>query len=473
MLVECTRCSRERIRPSLIDARGVHARDELESDGTDVYDRRMAFRSGVVGAIVIGAGIIVGCAASSDSSPAPFASSEKNPPPITAGTDAGTRTDDAGACPAGETKCDGNDALTCLPSGIWQVTSCGTACAVVGGVSKCGFLRPSNLPNEICTIAQTAELTPTTATTTLTTDTCTQIVPQTSGLDICVMAYRKIAIPRGTVVRITSGTTKRAAALIGTDEVTIEGTIDVGGRGTQDGAGGGYAPAGVGTGGTNTGSIRAGGGGGGFGTAGQPGNDYQTAGPSGGALYGTAELIPLLAGSRGGGPVSGGAGGGLALVGCRNITLKATAVIDASGGGGQGNKKGPIPFGGGGGGSGGAILIETATLTMESGATVVANGGGGGSGTLADYDGTPGADGTRSTMPAAGGIAGYPTAGNGGLGGAASQPPTAGGVSGHSMSGGGGGGGAEGRIRVNARSGTALSGLTVSPVASLGVAHLE
>jgi hypothetical protein len=101
-----------------------------------------------------------------------------------------------------------------------------------------------------------------------------------------------------------------------------------------------------------------------------------------GALYGNAEISPLLGGSSGGtsganGSGDGGDGGGaLQVVAGSRIEIQSAATIEVRGGGGSADTIYPE---GSGGGSGGAILLEAPEVSV--GGLLDAGGGwGGGSG---------------------------------------------------------------------------------------------
>ncbi len=136
---------------------------------------------------------------------------------------------------------------------------------------------------------------------------------------------------------------------------------------------------------------QAGGGGGGYGTAGENGTSAtgdNTSG-SGGPIYGTALLNPLVGGSGGAGGdkygkgKGGGGGGGagaIRLEAQKNITVSGTILANGGNGGlgstGSDGKQGT----GGGGGSGGGIFLksQTGTVTLKTGSVVQAVGGNGG-----------------------------------------------------------------------------------------------
>ena len=267
--------------------------------------------------------------------------------------------------------------------------------------------------------------------------------------------------------------------IVATNTIDILGHIN-GGTSGNNPVGGGYPGSGMamgsgpGAGGAaNTaGGTNAGGGGSycGIGGMGAALTGGMTA--PGGPMYGMGKIVPLVAGSSGGGGTLGAGGGGPAiqLVAGKSITVEAMASVNVGGGGGS--------FGyGGGGGSGGALLLESPTVTIAG--AIAANGGGGGScGTS-----NSGADGLASNMPALGGTAnvmGSPVQ----FGGNGSAGATTKGSDGIAYNTGpnpisctGGGGGGAGYIRINTTTGMAnTTGGTISPdlttsCASQGMLH--
>lgn len=247
-----------------------------------------------------------------------------------------------------------------------------------------------------------------------------------------IFNYTSVNIPVGVTVTYRRNTTNTPVVILASGNVTIAGTLNVGGgssaatgsagggvqgddgtpglggpggfdggRGGRTGAlqapgtfgGGGLGPGGGGAGVSIGGgsSIRAyGGGGGGFngGGANDRGYDFgHTAahgntGGLGGASYGSAQLLPLIGGSGGGGGVggstfegSGGGGGGGAILIAASGTVNITGGLFANGGSGGASQGGGtnISGGGGGGGSGGAIRILATTLAGNG--TIQAVGG--------------------------------------------------------------------------------------------------
>jgi hypothetical protein len=193
-----------------------------------------------------------------------------------------------------------------------------------------------------------------------------------------VLNYTTVDIPAGVTVTFKKNAANTPVFMLATGDVNIAGTIDVAGKGATSlvpGAGGpggfagGYGGGffsdggkGQGPGGGNPGRYYGGmGGGGGFGTVGlaSAGGTNGTGGP----IYGTSTLLPLIGGSGGGGGAghdirSGGpgGGGGGALMIASSTVITVTGTIKANGGNGS---TGPEGWGNntGAGGSGGAIRL--------------------------------------------------------------------------------------------------------------------
>ncbi len=238
----------------------------------------------------------------------------------------------------------------------------------------------------------------------------------------CVFTLDALVVAKGGTL-VASG--DRPLVLLVRGDVLVAGTIDAGGKEQTPGPGGGAASAWQVSGPPGEGHVgdcgsHLGGGGGGYGTAGGP-----SCGGVGGAVTGTAELVPLAGGNAGG---VGGGGGGVLQISATG-TLRVDGAITVGGGGGSS---------GGGGGSGGGVLLEAARI--EGAGIVAANGGGGGAYTWPSTDAT-GADGDASWQPAAGATAGPGTIGGSGATAAFTATAGAGDAS--------GGGGGVGRVRYN------------------------
>jgi hypothetical protein len=292
------------------------------------------------------------------------------------------------------------------------------------------------------------------------------------GSQIAVFVAHAIHVEPNTVLRLDGG--HIPLALVALDTITLGGSISV-----LPGLGGGafnavadMPGAGPGGGGGGSGTSTLGGGGGSFcGLGGQGGVEQGSAAtpyPQT-AAYGTAELVPLVAGSAGGKGVGGfgvGAtsashgGGAVQLVAGTSIQIAAGAFVSAPGSGGQQGGLAATQEAAGGG-SGGAILIEAPTVTVAGVLATNGGGGGGGAGGTAagGQSGEPGHD--SDANPASGGS-------GGGAGGAGDQAAGGNATAGVSFTAPGGGGGA-GRIRINTATGSAdVASGVVTPSATSG-----
>jgi hypothetical protein len=312
------------------------------------------------------------------------------------------------------------------------------------------------------------------------------------GGQACVLGLSSLKVGKGVTL---SATGDNPLVILVSGSVTVDGTIDIGAKGKVPGPGGaaggvfpstGPGQPGGGPGGGKVCSCAlalgddCGGGGGGFGGAGGAGGKELsgscTSVSSGGALYGTAALVPLVGGSGGAsagqeqlndGVGAGGAGGGALQISAQEEIIVNGAITAGGGGGLAGvlNSATISPAGGGGGGSGGAILLEAATISGSG--LVAANGGGGaGGGSTAGGAGQAGENGGPKLGAAKGG-AGGTNSGAGGAGGWGTTAAKAGG-DGQNQNGGGGGGGAAGRVRLNWYQHGTTPPLAVSGVTSLG-----
>jgi hypothetical protein len=253
-----------------------------------------------------------------------------------------------------------------------------------------------------------------------------------------VLNYTSINIPAGVRVAFRKNATNTPVVLLVQGNVTINGTIDVSGggsahAGTQGdgnagddglpglGGPGGYdggaagpvlsaalnerGSDGIGPGGGKAGQYLQGVcvcGGGGAGHNGSGAGDALSR-ISGGAAYGSAELLPLIGGSGGGGGVSytqyrgsggGGGGGAILIAASGTVTIGSSGQILANGGdsGNAGSVTGVNPGSTGGGGSGGAIRIVATTIAGE-GALLAKGGVAGTNATTSSYRGGNGAPG--------------------------------------------------------------------------------
>ncbi|HEX3483149.1 MAG TPA: hypothetical protein VHT91_49400 [Kofleriaceae bacterium] len=333
---------------------------------------------------------------------------------------------------------------------------------------------------------------------------CTELVPQTGGPALCVIAGTTIDIPAAVTVRAFAVSSNAAATgtnplvLFATDSITIEGSIDAASH-INDTLAGGIPALGAGArtavgcavtgldgvmgkpvGGSSQDSYGGGGGAGGsFGTLGGAGGN---GGNNNNVGHGNPVLgsVPSLVvggcpggsggpGDGGGGVGIGGAGGGaIYLLAANSITI--AGKINASGAGGSAGGSGNFSSGGGGGGgAGGMIGLEAGTVAIMTGAAVFANGGGGASGS-GQTDGDSGSPGTDPTGPAtaAGAGPGKDGGGAGGAGSVSSGTGAAGTKGGGNNTAqecaGGGGGGGGGVIRIFSTQPAMIQG-AVSPPA--------
>jgi hypothetical protein len=307
--------------------------------------------------------------------------------------------------------------------------------------------------------------------TTVATDTqCTQVVAQSGGPELCVIAGIHIDISS-----TLDATGTRPLVLVATTSLAVEGKIDVSSYRLQSGGtvvgehvGAGEASGalcGAPTAGGNDANAGAGGGAGGtFG--GQGGAGAVGRNGAGGTAGAPATVGPAptfvrggCAGTAGGdaganaGGLPGHGGGAVYLIAGGQIMV--SGVITASAQGGYGGKLGS---GGGGAGAGGLIGLDAPQIANTG--TIFANGGGGGEGGGQTGIGGNGDSALTATTPAAGGT--FNT--NGGDGGAGSVGTTlTGGPGLTNNNGAGAGGGGAGVIYVFPS--TNLGG-TVSPPAT-------
>lgn len=321
---------------------------------------------------------------------------------------------------------------------------------------------------------------------------CTQIVGQTNGPSLCVLAGTTVTV-NGTFYAIGS----MPLVLVGATAVNVTGTgtVDVSSTFSPRRKGAGAnatscAPPAAGA------SDRGGGGGGAggsFGTVGGTGGtgDLNSNGPPlGVARGGVAAAVDVPHHLRGGCPggtggdgddptidpgrnpggAGGDSGGAVYLMAGTSITIDGNVFASGSGGGtiagqsGTGNcvpGNGGFEQGGGGAGTGGMIGLAAPTISISGRVAANGGGGGGGGGCLG---GTPGGDGTTTmwNAQAAAGAGDAPGEGaNGGLGTALGVTTGVAGVA--ANAGGGGGGGGLGVVWID---GTVQGGAMVSPAPS-------
>jgi hypothetical protein len=224
-----------------------------------------------------------------------------------------------------------------------------------------------------------------------------------------VFHFTTVNIPAGVTVRFTRNATNTPVTILASGDVTIAGTIDVGGAKGANGSngtvpansGGAGGPGGFDGGSGSSGIVSTSGGQGlgpGGGGAGTPavsasGGGFGTTGggPAGGAAYGAATLVPMIGGSGGGGgganlgvTSAGGGGGGGALTIVSSGTITVTGSLIARGGDGGGRDSGSNQSGGAGGSGGGIRLIAA---TVGGGGTISVAGGAGGASSSAGAGG--------------------------------------------------------------------------------------
>jgi len=249
------------------------------------------------------------------------------------------------------------------------------------------------------------------------------IVAQPGGGEVVVIALTSLQVAAGATVRVIGS---RPLIFAVADAASIAGTIDASADGTTHGAGGNIdcgSAAGTDV-PSRCGNETGGGGGGGFGTSGGRGGAGDDCGGGlGGGTRGTAELVPLMGGCRGGtgGGCTGRGGAGGALQISAGSSLLVTGSLRVHGGDGPASCGGQL--GGAGGGSGGGLLLEAESIDLTS-AVLDARGGNGGNGSSRTTSG-----GIGSTDPE--------------LPGKTGQSDTA--------AGGAGGGGGYGRIAIDAK----------------------
>jgi hypothetical protein len=389
------------------------------------------------------------------------------------------------ACTGVETACLGDGLYVCA-AGSWALDrTCPLGCGAAP--PRCLYFDPENVPAGLLfagtaawQIGQDVVVSSDTGSG-LPGDVTLTFQSQPGGPEITIIAVASLTVDQGAMLTIT-GT--RAVAIIASDFIQIDGTMDVSASGPTAGPGGyggggpyeaGAAPSGATAAahGTNQYSWDDSGGSGGchgaIGGAGGPGGAATS--PGQGSVFGTTTGSPLLGGGGGGsgsgitcGGPGGGGGGAIELAAYRRITITGTVI--AGGGGGSGGCDTTTNWGsGGGGGAGGGVLVEAPVVDVSG--TLAANGGGGGGGAY-DTSGQNGQTGGGSATPAAGGAGGRDgdsAWGRGGAGGAGSTAALAGSNGAGSLGNGGGGGGAVGRVVVYTRSGTAPGG-TISPPAT-------
>ena len=299
--------------------------------------------------------------------------------------------------------------------------------------------------------------------------TCSDLIAQAGGPELCVIAATQITVSATVTV---TGT--RPLMLLATDSITVGGVLDVSIRRSpaRVGAGADFSGCGAGTAPLNTANGAGGGAGGTFGTRGANGGDGA---PANVVVNnnGSSPLVLPLTFVRGGcraqdGGDSGAAQGGLGGASGGAVYLFAGTMIDVQGSifaSGAGASASALHAGGGGGGAGGLIGLEAPTINAPG--IVAANGANASGGSGSTAGGGAGADGATTlfgTQPAA--TAGGATGGGaGGRGATGAVVASIGGTGSTAVAGtaGGGGGGGAGVIYVK---GT-FTGTQVSPAPTI------
>ncbi|MDX2088265.1 MAG: hypothetical protein SFX73_10465 [Kofleriaceae bacterium] len=363
------------------------------------------------------------------------------------------------ACTPGEASCAGLDLALCGAEGlVTDTVDCVLPCVDDAAGSRCGRIVPKWL-GEVCNTTAVAPSLdyPAIATIDTSLDTsCTAIVPQTNGPEICVV--RAQAIMLSSSLKIVG---QRPIAFVADERLHVPSTgrLDVSADGGTSGPGGGFETSGAGR------SNANGGGGAGFATNGANGGSTAADGQGG---AGGAAFAPSSRTYFAGGPkaVGGGGGGGLLLISCQDEVV-IEGSIDAGGGGGSAGydsrtvTAGTDLEGSGGGGAGGYVVLQGPRVTVTGTTSqLIANGGGGGGGCSADNCVGERGDDALSKNAAPGGT---PSGGGGagGAGGSSSSLP----VNGRAGSSAGGGGGSVGVFEVYVPAGATptLEPMNVSP----------
>jgi len=359
------------------------------------------------------------------------------------------------ACEPGSiAACVEDAALTCNANGDgYDRVPCELGCKSSPS-PHCGFIEPRYVP-DVCASPATSDALVVSGSVSLDPNldiTCTGgLIPQANSPDICVVHFKTISVQPQSALAITGtrDATGRPIALVADMDLTIEGTLDVGAKGVENGPGGGITFSG----GAPNYSTKVGGGGAGGQTAGGSGGSASLDGGAfnaGGALADPALLGDFMGGAASYRETNGdsaGGGGVVTLVSCRG-QLAVSGRIMAGGGGGRGGVFVELVPGSGsgfavpgeGGGAGGYVVLQGAHISVSG--SMFANGSGGGAGMQSNNAaGAAGANGTDG--PPLGGFEAN-GGGRGGTGGFASTAPGVGGKPTSSLATAGGGGGSVG-----------------------------
>jgi hypothetical protein len=269
--------------------------------------------------------------------------------------------------------CRGDAALTCNNAGNnYDLLECEFGCdSSFGGCKPCttGQCEKHIVPKYLFTTCNqpttNGDLMVTADTTLDTTNdqSCTSVVAQTGGPEICVVRNSTIRIFDNKTLRVIG---PRAVAFVADRGVSVDGVLDVSADNGSSGPGGGFVMSGV----TPEFGSEIGGGGAGGKTPGGHGADAATAGAAangGDAMMNPSQVAALIGGARTtsamfGNP--GGGGGAVTVISCRGEVVVA-GVIDAGGGGGDGEQPGGTKrHRASGGGAGGTIVLQGVDVTV-------------------------------------------------------------------------------------------------------------
>jgi hypothetical protein len=279
------------------------------------------------------------------------------------------------------------------------------------------------------------------------------LVPAPSGgVAIRVLVAKRVRLGN---VTVTAGATDwgqgPALAILATDEITVEGLLDLTDWDRPSPGGVSFSACsgkiGNASAGSSSQTVISGSGGGGHATAGASGGNIGGSvalGGAGGSASGSETLEPLRGGCDSAGANTGG--GAVQLSSRAGVTV--TGTINVHGGAAYLVQDAML-----GGGAGGGVLLEAPTVELGAGAALVANGGGGASG-------LSGASISLTLAASQGGACDPPSifCGAGGNGAAVLSAAATGAAASYNapatpISAGGGGGGL-GRIRINTADGT-------------------
>lgn len=261
---------------------------------------------------------------------------------------------------------------------------------------------------------------------------CSNVVENNPGW--CVIAGTDL-----TITGIVTATGAKPLVLIATNELHVDGTLDVASHRVGAQIGAGAIPL-ADTTSCDPGTPPNNNGGGAGGSFGAAGGDGGNNGGNAGVVKPTNAMRGGCAGQDGKSGTFGvkGFGGGVTYL-IANVQISVGGAINASGA--AGSKGVNMAAGGGGGGSGGLIALDAPIVT--NGGAIFANGGGGAEGSSNGNDGFDGNEPANGNVAAA--ADGGSNGGGGGAGGGATAATDGGNAGGF---GGGGGGGGAGAVKL-------------------------